>query len=61
MLPVHNKHVIFCLFGGFLLLGLLLITGCMADSPNETDLPWNAPDERDGMMPLPSSMMNRYN
>ena len=49
------------LLGLFLLLGVLVVMGCMCDSPNETDIPWNAPSERDVMMPLPSSMLNRYN
>ena len=47
--------------GFFLLLGMFAIMGCMSDTPNETDIPWNAPSERDGMMPLPNSMLNRYN
>ena len=49
------------LLGLLLLLGVLVIMGCMSDAPNETDIPWNAPSERDGMMPLPNSMLNRYN
>jgi len=44
----------------FLLLGLLMVAGCLSDTPDDTDIPWNAPDVRDGMMPLPNSLINRY-
>jgi len=56
MTSFHAKIIAFSL-----LLSLLALTGCICDSPNDTDLPWNTPHERDGMIPLPSSMMNRYN
>jgi len=45
----------------FLLLGLLVTAGCMCDTLPEDDIPWNKPDLKDGMMPLPNSMLNRYN
>lgn len=45
-----------------LLLGLLLLAGgCLCDTPPEGEMPWNTPNERDGMIPLPNSMLNRYN
>ena len=44
-----------------LLLGVLALTGCICDTLPEDDLPWNTPNERDSMIPLPNSMMNRYN
>jgi len=55
------EKVWFRVLGPLLLLGVLIVSGCMCDAPNETDIPWNAPSERDGMMPLPNSMLNRYN
>ena len=45
-----------------LLLGLstlALVTGCMSDSPTETDMPWAAPASWEGTVPLPGSQMNR--
>jgi|GEM_PF-1190371 len=63
MLALGNKKVaLFCMGLILLLLGLLTVTGCMCDTPNEdTPMPWSPATERDGMMPLPSSMYNRYN
>jgi hypothetical protein len=43
------------------LASLLLVTGCMSDSPQETDMPWSAPASWEGTMPMPSSYINRYN
>ena len=42
------------------LLTLLLLSGCMSDSPTETDMPWSAPASWEGTMPLPGGYMNRY-
>ena len=61
MVSFYSKTMALRIIGASLLLGLLILTGCLCDSPNETDLPWNAPNERDSMIPLPSSMLNRYN
>ncbi|MCL1921169.1 MAG: hypothetical protein FWG50_08865 [Kiritimatiellaeota bacterium] len=61
MFGCDDKNVWLRLLGAFLLLGVLALSGCMCDTPNDTELPWNAPSERDAMMPLPNSMLNRYN
>ncbi len=39
---------------------LLMLTGCMADNPNETDMPWAAPAGWEGTMPLPGGYFERY-
>ena len=41
-------------------LALLTLTGCMADGPTETDVPWSAPASWEGTMPLPGGYMDRY-
>ena len=44
----------------FVTLALLGLSGCMADNPNETDMPWAAPASWEGTMPLPGGYMDRY-
>ncbi|HRT28664.1 MAG TPA: hypothetical protein P5527_02625 [Kiritimatiellia bacterium] len=41
-------------------LALLGLAGCMADNPNETDMPWAAPAGWEGTMPLPGGYRDRY-
>jgi len=41
-------------------LALLAVTGCMSDSPSETDMPWSAPASWEGTMPLPGGYLDRY-
>lgn len=48
------------IFAGALLLTLATLTGCMSDTPAETDLPWSTPSSWEGTIPLPSSMTDRY-
>ena len=55
-----GKSVVIRLLGVSLLLGLLTLTGCMCD-PDDGNIPTSPMDERDGIMPLPSQMRNRYN
>ena len=45
------------LFATLILLG---ISGCMADNPNETDMPWASPASWEGTMPLPGGYVDRY-
>jgi len=52
----HTDRIVY----GALLVGLLLITGCLCDSPNDDNIPWNRPDPKDAMIPLPNSLINRY-
>jgi hypothetical protein len=42
------------------LLTLLTLSGCMQDSPHDTDIPWAGPASWEGTMPLPGSMRNQY-
>lgn len=58
--PCDGKGIALCL-AGVLLASLLAMTGCMNDNPDDGDMPWSPASERDAMIPLPSSMYNRYN
>ena len=42
-----------CLRLAALALLCALCAGCMANNPNETDMPWAAPEGWEGTMPLP--------
>jgi len=42
------------------LLTMLVVAGCMQDSPHDTDMPWAGPASWEGTMPLPSSIRNQY-
>jgi hypothetical protein len=44
----------------FATLALFILSGCMADNPNETDMPWAAPASWEGTMPLPGGYVDRY-
>ena len=44
----------------FATLALSILSGCMADNPNETDMPWAAPASWEGTMPLPGGYVDRY-
>ena len=41
-------------------LALATVSGCMADGPSETDMPWSAPATWEGTLPLPGGYMDRY-
>ncbi len=41
-------------------LGLALLTGCIADSAEDGDLPWSSNKNWEGLGPLPSMMIDRY-
>ena len=41
-------------------LGLGLLAGCIADSPEDSDLPWSSNKNWEGLGPLPSIMTDRY-
>ena len=45
-----------CLLGAMLLAG----AGCMADRPQETDMPWATPANWEGTIGLPSSFIHQY-
>ena len=38
----------------------LMLSGCMQDSPNETDMPWAGRANWEGTMPLPGSIRDQY-
>ncbi|MFA7174178.1 MAG: hypothetical protein WC340_12365 [Kiritimatiellia bacterium] len=42
------------------LLFLTTFSGCIQDSPNDTDIPWAGPASWEGTMPLPGSVRDRY-
>lgn len=43
---------------GALALGLL--AGCIADTAEDSDLPWSSNQNWEGLGPLPQSMIDRY-
>lgn len=45
------------LFGA---LALGLLTGCIADTAEDSDLPWSSNRNWEGLGPLPSIMTDRY-
>ena len=51
----------FSLWKVLLLAGALgCLAGCIADTAEDSDLPWATGTDWEGMGPLPSMMMNRY-
>ena len=43
--------------GGF---GILLLGGCIADTAEDTDLPWATNKSWEGIAPVAPSLMDRY-
>jgi len=41
-------------------IGLGLLVGCIADTAEDTDLPWATSNRWEGMAPLAPSVMDRY-
>jgi len=41
-------------------LGLGLLAGCIADTAEDSDLPWSSNKNWEGMGPLPAMMLDRY-
>ena len=41
-------------------LGLALLAGCIADSPEDSDLPWATSQSWEGIAPIAPSVMDRY-
>ena len=56
----ENPNHLRFLFVFLAALALLCLSGCMADNPNETDMPWAAPASWEGTMPLPGGYVDRY-
>ncbi len=48
------------LLAGALLATTLFLTGCIADSAEDTDLPWASSKSWEGMAPVAPSVMDRY-
>lgn len=48
------------LFGFAAAVGLALLAGCIADTAEDTDLPWSSSKSWEGMAPVAPSMMDRY-
>ena len=40
--------------------GLALLAGCIADAPEDTDLPWASNKGWEGIAPIAPTMMDRY-
>jgi hypothetical protein len=40
--------------------GVALVSGCIADNAEDTDLPWASNKSWEGMAPIAPSMMDRY-
>ena len=38
----------------------VLLAGCIADTAEDSDLPWSSNQSWEGMMPIAPSMMDRY-
>ena len=49
--------LLLALFAAFVLLGL---TGCIADTAADSDLPWATNHSWESLGPLPSQMIDRY-
>ncbi len=43
-----------------LALGIALLTGCIADTAEDTALPWSSNRSWEGMAPIAPSVMDRY-
>jgi len=41
-------------------LGLALLSGCIADTAEDSDLPWATNGSWEGMAPIAPTMMDRY-
>ena len=41
-------------------LGLALLAGCIADSAEDSDLPWATSQSWEGIAPIAPSVMDRY-
>jgi hypothetical protein len=52
-----SSSLIKALFFGF---GAALISGCIADNAEDTDLPWATNKSWEGMAPVAPSVMDRY-
>ena len=48
------------MLGVFAVLALALLAGCIADTAEDTDLPWARNQGWEGMIPLPASVTDRY-
>lgn len=44
----------------FAAMALVILTGCIADSAEDTDLPWASNKSWEGMMPISPSITDRY-
>lgn len=41
-------------------IGLALLAGCIADTAEDTDLPWSSNKSWEGMAPVAPSVMDKY-
>ncbi len=52
------KHVIFAIVVSISISSIL--SGCIADSPEDSDLPWSSNKSWEGIAPIAPSVMDRY-
>ncbi|MCQ2395322.1 MAG: hypothetical protein MJ249_13660 [Kiritimatiellae bacterium] len=45
---------------GSVLIGSTLLSGCIADSAEDSDLPWASNKNWEGIAPIAPTMMDRY-
>ena len=55
---VPSPAKLLCCFAAAVALGLL--AGCIADTAEDTDLPWSSSKSWEGMAPIAPSVMDRY-
>lgn len=59
--PSNSKSERPLFWRAFLILALLvLVGGCIADTAEDSDLPWASNQGWEGMIPIPSNAMNQY-
>ena len=56
LLTDNLSKAVFALFG----LAALLLTGCIADNPEDADLPWSSNRGWEGIAPIAPQIMDRY-
>jgi len=47
-------------FGFAAVLALALLSGCIADTAEDTDLPWSSGKSWEGLAPIAPSVLDRY-
>ena len=56
----HAKSTAKLLWGFAAFLAVALLSGCIADTAEDTDLPWSSGKSWEGLAPIAPSVMDRY-